>query len=72
MKNTLGMKDGVVSWRVRGRYVDLVMERSNTGQGLLFKGWIQGEKGRMELGALIPEGNMLRLQRCKEHFPWNR
>lgn len=62
MKNTLWMKDGQLHWWVRGEYIDLMMEWNNRSQGL-FRVWIQGEKGRMKLGILVPEGNMLCLQR---------
>ena len=39
---------------------------SRTGEGGLYKAWLQGERGRALLGTLIPEGGTLRLRRSIE------
>ncbi|MEG2000152.1 MAG: hypothetical protein RR053_01990 [Evtepia sp.] len=51
-----------VSCRTMGTQVEICMEEKNDGKGL-YRAWICGKGGRMELGTLTPEGTCLCLRR---------
>lgn len=62
MEQTFSMAPGVLRCRQAGDRVELVMERPGPGEGL-YRGYVQGAGGELDLGTLLPEGGCLRLRR---------
>ena len=62
---TISMKDGFLTCRVRGSQADLYMEARPERPGL-YRGALWGPRGRWDLGLLLPEGGCLRLSRTLE------
>lgn len=62
MEHTFSLENGTMICRENGNRADLLIRVRNDGRGL-FKAWIRGETGKLELGTLIPEQNELRLRR---------
>ena len=56
---------GAVTVRQEGRCA-LCRAISRAGERALYKAWLIGDKGRVLLGTLIPEGGALRLRRSLE------
>ena len=54
---------GVLICREQGGRVTLHMER-RAGEGL-YRGWLRGKTGRMDLGTLLPDGDRLCLRRTR-------
>lgn len=62
MEQVFSLEQGTLTCRETGGRVSLTMRVRGDNRGL-YKGIIFGEKGRMELGALLPEGDRLGLHR---------
>lgn len=56
---------GAVTVRQEGRCA-VCQAISRAGERALYKAWLSGEKGKVLLGTLIPEGGALRLRRSVE------
>lgn len=61
MEGRVSFPMGVLTWREQGGRVLLCMERT-AGEGL-YRGWLRGKGGRMDLGVLLPDGNRLWLEK---------
>lgn len=61
MEGRFPFPGGVLTCREQRGQVTLCMERE-AGEGL-YRGWLRGKTGRMDLGTLLPDGNCLRLRR---------
>ena len=62
MEHTYWLENGKMICRENGNRLDILIRVQNNGRGL-YKGWLQGESGKVELGTLMPEQNELRLRR---------
>lgn len=62
MEQVFPLERGTLTCRETGGSVSLTMQVRGDNRGL-YKGILFGEKGRMELGTLLPEGGCLGLQR---------
>lgn len=62
METIFSLENGTLSCHENGSRADIVIRVRNDGRGL-FKAWIRGESGKLDLGTLIPEQNELRLRR---------
>ena len=56
---------GAVTVRQEGKCA-ICQAISRAGESALYKAWLTGDKGRVLLGTLIPEGGALRLRRSVE------
>jgi len=56
------LEQGKMVCTERGNRVEIVIRVRNEGRGL-YKGWIRGDHGSLELGTLMPEHQELRLRR---------
>ena len=56
------MEQGWLLCRETGGRAELTMEVPGGSRGL-YRGYVLGERGLMDLGTLLPEGNVLRLRR---------
>lgn len=64
----ISMEQGWLLCRETGGRAELTMEVPGGSRGL-YRGYVLGERGLMDLGTLLPEGNVLRLRRT---FPVER
>ncbi|MDF2838904.1 MAG: hypothetical protein K0S60_607, partial [Evtepia sp.] len=62
MEEAFRLENGTLSCLENGNRVDFVIRVKNDGRGL-YKAWIRGGTGKLELGTLVPEQNELRLRR---------
>ena len=62
MEQKFPMEQGWLLCRETGGRAELTMEVPGGGRGL-YRGYVLGERGLMDLGTLLPEGNVLRLRR---------
>lgn len=62
MEYTFRLENGTIKCWENGNRVDFFIRAQNDKSGL-FKAWIAGETGKLELGTLLPEQNELRLRR---------
>lgn len=62
MEQRFPMEQGVLRCRQVGDRAELTMEIPGPGQGL-YRGYVLGEGGQMDLGTLLPEGGGRRLHR---------
>ena len=68
MEQKFPMEQGWLLCRETGGRAELTMEVPGGNRGL-YRGYVLGERGLMDLGTLLPEGNVLRLRRT---FPVER
>lgn len=68
MEQKFPMEQGWLLCRETGGRAELTMEVPGGSRGL-YRGYVLGERGLMDLGTLLPEGNVLRLRRT---FPVER
>ena len=61
MEGRFPFPKGLLTCRAQGEWVLLHMERA-VGEGL-YRGWLRGKSGRMDLGVLLPMGEGLFLDR---------
>ena len=62
MERVFRLEKGTLAYREMGGKVEVYADILNDGRGL-YKAWLKGNGGRVELGTLMPEGNRLRLRR---------
>lgn len=63
MERVFRLEKGTLAYREMGGRVEVYADIQNDGRGL-YKAWLKGNGGQVELGALMPEGNRLRLRRA--------
>ena len=62
MEQRFSLEQGSILCQEQRDHVEVIAHWNNDGRGL-YKGYLQGEHGQLELGALLPEGNQLNLRR---------
>ncbi|MFR5026835.1 MAG: hypothetical protein ACLTC3_12075 [Evtepia gabavorous] len=67
MEQKFPMEQGWLLCRETGGRAELTMEVPGGSRGL-YRGYVLGERGLMDLGTLLPEGMS---SACAGHFPWS-
>ena len=62
MERIFSLEHGFLHVEEQGQQVKLEFQWEDDKQGL-YKAWVHGPYGKMELGAMLPEGARLRLRR---------